>query len=912
METLLYLLFMLVLFFAAGVAPVCWVWKRGEAPVNRLVWAPVAGSCVYLVICFRLAAFRLPGRQVVWAALAVVLLSALLIPRARRFTREEWSEAWPVFATGFGALLLANWPLLWEGYLNYLAFGNPDAPHNVAVWRNAVNLPFGEIPKTGFSSLYPPFKPGIQFGGAFFGILLAQLTGADLLALHQVVCGAFAFLAPLSGWLVAKCIFGATPRHALLTAGVLAMASQVTFLVTNQSLGAIHLQVLLPAVLAAWDVALRPPRWPAVVLASLLLMGTSFAYYAAFPIVAGMAGAAVLAAFWQRPASGLTLAATTAAGAVVAILAYPEQVRRLVSITLSEAGSNRLKATLSGNEGLLQFAFTLTELGLPYTWGTDYPQYNIRAYMTLVPEAGWWGFFTPLFVLAVYLASLAISGLAIWGWWKAVAPERRAFQLQVALMVGAMLVYLLRDNGYGVFKFGSWWCPVFIVCAVMGAVHLGVPGSRWRVPAGVTLAILAGTNLTSALTLGRVSRSNDAESKSLLRSYQLRDFLELREAMRHVPPGERTLLAVNDKAVQDWAAIALGGFDIVLASNNMGGGTGADEGVGGESHERGFEQAKWIITSRDIPLPIGNFSGNAAAVWSSRRFQLLPAGQAGGRWNLGGGGYDAEPTSAGGQAWQRDFRWLRRRGDVLIYSATQPLRLSATFMAGPGNSSLDRRLRLLLNGQLLEEHRLHSASSFTSRPFQPSGIKSRLTIELEDVAKPLSRDWGLNSWVPVDPRRLNVAVIGLRVEAAQREPAVEPRLRFPLPVTRGLPRFDGMFMDGWVAGTARFHLKACGPAPVIQIQGEAPAFPGRRFPLPVELKIDGEPTRTLQITASGNFRLEQPAPGSPHTAPDQCRTMEVSLHPLGEGFRSASDHRELTIRLAEIAIAASGARLPTQ
>lgn len=514
MEALLYLLFMVGLFFAARMAPVCWVWRPAEAPLNRLVWAPVAGSCTYLVICFRLAAFNLPGRQIVWAALGFVLLSALLIPRERRFTREDWRDAWPVFAVGLGALLLANWPLLEKGHRNYLAFGNPDAPFNVAVWRNAINLPFGEIPSTGFSSLYPPYNPGIQFGGAYFGILIAQLTGAELLALHQVVCGAFAFLSPLSGWLLARRIFDAAPRHALLTAAVLATSSQVTFLVTNQSLGAIHLQVLLPAALAAFDVALRPLRWTAAMFAPLLLVGTSFAYPASLPILAGLAGAAVFVAACQRPAVLVRPVSVAAASAAAAILAYPEHVRRIATATLMEARSNRLQASLTGSDELLEFAFTLTELSLPYTWGIDYLQYNIRAYTTLVPEVGW-GLLTPLFVLAVYLASLAVTGMAICGWWRAVAPERRAFQLQTALMVGAILFYLLRDNGHGVFKFASWWCPVFLVCAVAGAVQIAAQGGRLRLAAGMTLAILAGFNFTSVLTLGRISRSDDAESKSL-------------------------------------------------------------------------------------------------------------------------------------------------------------------------------------------------------------------------------------------------------------------------------------------------------------------------------------------------------------------------------------------------------------
>ncbi|MCC6540544.1 MAG: hypothetical protein IT162_23550 [Bryobacterales bacterium] len=899
METLLYLLLMVALFLIAGMGPVCWVWRRGEAAVNRLVWAPVAGSCIFLVICFRLTAFGLPGRQTVWAALGVVLLSAVLIPRERRFTREEWREAWPVFATGLGALLLANWPLLWEGYRNYLAFGNPDAPFNVAVWRNAVNLPFGDNPATGFSALYPPYSPGIQFGGAYFGILIAQLTGAELLALHQVVCGAFAFLAPLGGWLLARRIFDASPRHALLTAVLLAAASQVTFLVTNQSLGAIHLQVLLPAVLAAWDVALRPLRWPAVALASMLVIGTSFGYYAALPILAGLAGAAVLVAAVQRPAALPRLAALTAAGAAVAVLAYPEQVRRMAAVTLREAGSNRLQASLAGSDALLQFAFTLTELGLPYAWGIDYPQYNVRAYMTLAPGTDW-GWLSPLFVLASYLASVAVSGIAIWGWWKAVSKEHRAFQLQVLLMVGAMVFYLLRNNGYGVFKFASWWCPIFIVCAVAGAARAGLPGSRRRKTAAAAVAILAVTNFASALTLGRISRSDDAESKSLLRSYRLSDFLELREAMQHVGPGERTLLAVTEVAVQDWAAIVLGQYNLVLASYRLGGGMGAEDGGAHfEPFERGHEQTKWIVASRDLPLP----EGASPPVWRGRRLQLLRADRAGGGWTLGAGWYRAEPAAAAGPAWQRDFRWLRRRGDVLIYSATEPMRLYATFMAGPGNPKLDRRLRLRLDGQLIEEHQLHGASSFVSRPFQPTGIKSRLTIELDDAAKPLSRVWGLNSWVPIDPRRLNVAVIGLRVEPAALEPAIDPRLVFPPRATRGLPPFDGMFMDGWVAGQAQFDMRACGAAPVVRVRGEAPAFPGRRFPLPVELQIDGDPAQTLQIAEGGEFQLERPASAVKGAVAGECRPIRIALRPLFEGYRSAgSDQRGLTVRITEIAV----------
>jgi len=186
--------------------------------------------------------------------------------------------------------------------------------------------------------------------------------------------------------------------------------------------------------------------------------------------------------------------------------------------------------------------------------------------------------------------------------------------------------------------------------------------------------------------------------------------------MRQVAPGERTLLAVTEVAVQGWAAIVLGEHDVVLASHRMGGGMGAEEGVGGELYERGSEQSKWIIASREFPLP----DGAGPAVWRGRRLQLLPARRAGGGWTLGAGWYHAEPAASATQAWQRDFRWLRRRRDVLIYSATKPVRLYATFMAGPSYPKLERRLRLRLDGKLLEEHELHGASSFVSRPFLPA------------------------------------------------------------------------------------------------------------------------------------------------------------------------------------------------
>jgi len=155
--------------------------------------------------------------------------------------------------------------------------------------------------------------------------------------------------------------------------------------------------------------------------------------------------------------------------------------------------------------------------------------------------------------------------------------------------------------------------------------------------------------------------------------------------------------------------------------------------------------------------------------------------------------------------------------------------------------------------------------------------------------------------VPVDARRLNVAVIWLRLESG--EPTIEPRLRFPPQVTRGLAPFDGMFMDGWVAGKAQFQFQACGAAPAVHLEGEAPAFPGHRFPKPVELQVDGEPVQTLEIAAPGNFRFDRPV--QPPPAGESCRPMRVTVRPLGEAFRSAADQRELAIRLTQVAASQS-------
>ncbi len=893
METSLLVAAVLALFFAAGYGPSCWLATPADRS-NRVVVMPVLGFSYFLLITHALAALGLAGSQVAWCSLPLMAIPAMIVPKARRMRIEEWREAWPVLSAGVLCLLLVNWPLLFQGYRVYMGYANPDAAFNVGVWDNLLTLPYGVNPAEGFAARWPAPIFGVVFGSAYIGVFLSAIFGVDIHALHQVVCGPIVFLAPLGTWLLARIVFSASGPRALMVAGLTALSSQLAFTVCLQSLGSITLAAMLPSVLACWSHALEQPAFNRSTIASMLTVAMIYGYYASMPAVAGMVGVAFAANVLERRHPIARMAGVVAIPAGLFLLCFPKFATEIVRRVIFESTSGRLEASLEGKEILLGFGASLTESYLPFFWGLGNPQFNPASFATI----------RSAYAATAYLVAAAMMALVIFGLREARGTGSLAIRAQVALMTAAVLYFQYRRNAYGVFKFAAWWIPVFLTCAVIGAVAL-LGYQRIRAVKFFPIAAILGwivLNIYLGLTYGRQTLADVEGSQTNAKSFRLDDFLSLKEVRRLVPEGEPLLVSAGDVVVQDWAILPLRRLKLSIIPMIMSGIGPDEEQTRREEMASGWERTRYVLTYKDAEA--GSASANLRPIWENRRFRLSKWEDVKDVTSFGAGWYQKESSPQSKFSWQHGFRWLRRRGELIVLGGSgELLELRAVLVPGPGNADPARTVRLSMNGKLMEQVEVRGSSAWTSRPFRANGRITYLTFELDDRAKPIPKPFGLfNRWVPLDHRRLNIAVAGLTLASATKDgqPRYLAGLNFPAPDAVPGVKYNGIYADGWIATPAQFQLNGCGLEPTLFIDGFVPGGVGLPFPYPLGVKVNGQSLAHPPVEKPGDFRLAIPI----RVPADDCAATAVELTaPIS--FRAGEikgDPRALSVLLKEVAI----------
>jgi hypothetical protein len=843
----------IAMLFVAGYGPTLLLVDRKENR-SRAIIVPAFGLACYIVVTHFLASLQLSGG---WISLISPLVFGVLVftvPRNRRLDRREIRESLGVFAICCAGLLLAIWPLLREGYASYLATGNADAAYNLGVYDA-----FQHHAYRGPLSTSIPYWPNVQFGLVFgvgyLCVLLAQVTGANVLKLHEVVSASLVFVAPATVFLFSVVCLKAPRRTALVAAAASAFSSLVCYTFYLQSIGAMTFIALLPAVLALWSEALDAKASRQIAVAAFLFTGTSFGYYAAFPIMLLLLAVAAAVALARRAIGIKELWRSVAILASVALISFPALTLAIFRRSLAESSSSRLVATLQGPEVLLSFAFALTEQYLTFFWGLLIPPLASGSAF----EAPSWGFLFALVLSVLLSAALLYFVLRR----RAAVPLQT--QAQVSVLLAAVVYFVFRNNGYGAFKLAAYLNPIFLPFLVCGITpegrSAGKGKGRWlaRCRYGILVA-LVGLNLAWSVRLGLASLPSSTLAGKSMSGFSAEDFDGLSSIPKSIPADARILAAIPDAVVQRWALTYLNQSKVSTVpllslspeeadSSEQLAATGADSA---------HYLLTWALRNHDVI-----HQRALSPVWQNAKFQLIPIESVRNFLTIGRGWYRMEALPQSTQEWQHQFRWLRSHGEFILLNASgEELRLRLTVVSGDGQPTPDRLISVALNGEKFDEIVTAGVGNVVTRPFRAHGFMNRLSISLPDSAQPVPSRWGLfRRWVPKDGRRLNVAVSKVELINDREYRAIRAPCRVDLsrPDAWGTPGLSGIYADGWIAHEAHILLEPCGKSDSISIQGSVPRLPQSEPPFPVTVSVNGG-LQTVELSKPGPFMVTLPVP----------------------------------------------------
>jgi hypothetical protein len=291
------------------------------------------------------------------------------------------------------------------------------------------------------------------------------------------------------------------------------------------------------------------------------------------------------------------------------------------------------------------------------------------------------------------------------------------------------------------------------------------------------------------------------------------------------------------------------------------------------------------------------------AVWQNRAFALTPLAACRDFTTFGAGWYRKEDLPASPLEWQRRFRWLRKRGEMLILNPTpRPKRLLVSMAAGAGNPSPVRHVEFFLNGERFDQARFSGQTRTLTRPFTASGPWSQIEIAVREDAAPQPRRFALwNRWVPHDARRLNLAVSELTLlDAGQEDSLLETALEFgPGKQMAGL--VEGIYGDGWAGGAAEMILRVPPAVAAVEISGLLPRVTTLRYPYPMSLSINGAALSPGRIAQPGDFHLTVPV-GDLKLKAGQAARLRLGPLPTFHPAPLHGDARALSVSLRRVAL----------
>lgn len=915
---LVFFTFLLLAFF--GFLPVALL-VRQPSSGERILLAPVLGLCTVILVTNVLAFLGLTGTTIAIVTLAAFgallcafpfrrrlgyrsvqsasqslrsRIRALILEPVTPLSTGELRESLAPLLVAVTATLFIAWPLLWFGYADYWGFANPDEALYMHVIQRLQTHAFGVPTLEEAYGLYSP-NNSVIIGVCYIPSILSVLTGVPAEFFFGILCAAAVILTPLSVYYLAAFGFRLRPRLALSAA----IASGCSSLLANtfyiHALGSLCLGVLLPVGVCLCLQYVDEPSDQRSVLVALVGAAMFYCYYPGFAVMAAIWVLIIVGAWIRRAISIKHVRHVTAALVILLVGTFIFQFGVISKQLLVESLSSRLRAE-PGNEVLMFFGLSLTEELAPFFWGFKLPMTPFT-FGGANPEIAFWGLFGVGLLLGTALLSSfvkRVSGLRV---------EYRLILIVIALSLGA---YTLGRNGYGLFKLVGWvhtFALIGLVASMFGLFDLLRRRKRlWRIVAVAPLLVLTvyvGLNLIQSITLCLATvRKGAWGGLHNARGFELRDFRTL-EGLDAAWGRQGFNLALPDPVLQRWAVPFLKSprllffpiIDLRVADSDS------------PEAERRLRFAgdrfrdPYVLRADDIVED--NTRARCRTLWSNGPFMLVDTAQCRDMMTLGSGWYRMEESPGNPIHWQRKFRWLRKRGELLVfYPSNLPQRLHFTAVCGYGNPLPQRTVRLYLDGVQFDEIRIYGYARVASRPFTARRPWSRIEFEVQETAQPLPRLHALwNSWVPRDPRLLNLALsdIGLAPESESAPPARFLDFRSQEQFSKMM--LNGVYPDRWIGNEARIELPIPAGTDSLELGGMVPAIKTFSFPYSIQLLADGRRICEEKIVRPGSFQVRCQLNQS------DLPVRTIAIRPAAT-FVTHADPRPLSIRVDHLALRA--------
>jgi hypothetical protein len=571
---------------------------------------------------------------------------------------------------------------------------------------------------------------------------------------------------------------------------------------------------------------------------------------------------------------------------------------------LLESFSSRLQAGLA-NETTMFFGLCLTEEFVPFLWGLKFPAMPV-ALGGLSSDAT----FLVLFALgAVYIGLLLLSNAG------RLSGLRREYSVIFGTIVLLLAVYMYTRNGYAVFKLVGWSQP--FVLAGFAAATLGIADilveKRLKFLAALPVLLLAGLiglGVSHTTALARISaRPGEKSIPHNASRFELSDFRAL-EQLNAMWGNKGFNIALPDPVAQRWAVPFLTARNIQflpilgLEVDN----SDSNQAVSDMKKTKDRYQMSYVMLGADVFLD--DRKGACPELWSNRVFTLIDAAQCHDVLTMGHGWYRMEGNPQGQDIWQHQFRWLRKRGALLILNPSRtPRRLRFTATAGFGNPSPYRTIRLYIDGELFDEIQIRGYARVTTKPFVGRGPWSRIEFMVEEDAKPLPRlrpFWA--AWVPRDARSLNLAVADIVLEPDGPRESKFSQIEFRSKDQFRRTLVNGVYPDRWAGARATVELAVPEGAKALEVSGAVPEVGAYSFPYTIRLLADGDAAGEQRVPRPGPFKLLFPlsAAGGKTQRFEILPASSFVARDLGIGV----DTRPISIRLDRVAVTADAGSIP--
>ncbi len=888
----------LFVLFTAGL-PLSLLVRR-NTDGRRVLLMPVLGLCALVLFTCFLASWGITGRNIARAALVVIVVAgagAVLLSRLRlRFTARceleplslyELNAAGPALCIGILAAILVAWPLFMAGCTNYWGLANPDQAFYMTIVDHLDNHSFGQPPPERLHSAGNA-GPAAILGLCYLFPMVSTLTGIPSLFLFGVLGAAMLFLLPTSAYVLCRTGLGLSLGRAALAAGLVGVSSVSAQTFYHHSLGALVVAVVCPTALTLAALYVRKAEFRTALLLAFLLASMLFCYFPGFAVVGIIIGGWFLVPLLTRK---LRLRSLLMVGGftILLVLVYPRQCRALCQALIKETVSTRLVSVQ--DEIILGMDSILTDEFVPSVWGLS--TRGVAPLAILVSNRH-------IEMILIGFGGLLLA-TTLFGFWKKRGVPAE-FKAMLAVVAAVTAVYFARQNGYGVYKLTTWVAPLLIIALGLSCMTLYTRSAGFfRVLILLTLFSYAGLNVLQTVRLARFTRGGGYRGPHNAPDVILRDFRELETGSVLARPHD-LFVSLPDPVLQRWAIPFLPDPKVYFLPTLTLNAVDSDPALASEWCRDAVARMRdaYLLYMTSALKDIVPSPDSHSAVWHSRAFAISPVDQVQNQLLVGTGWYRRE-TFTGFSQQPQEFRWLRKRAEMLILNpARTPQRLRLKVMAGYGSPSPLRHLVLFADGRKFDEIAISGQARILSKPFTTSARTGQLEILVREDVQPLPRTYGLwNRWIPVDPRRLNLAVFEVSLEPpATQSDVLQATVDLTSETQMAHTLYNGIYPDRWLAGPATIRMRIPGRAKTLRILGMALSGTNTVFPMQIRLNADDEPLGEFILREAGNFDASVRVPAS--LSAGGGREADVSIQAGPRCAVGTRDTRCLTVRLQSL------------